>query len=116
MSIPYLKSSWDEIYELELDNFLKTGANKFRTKLDINHWLIRYYRLAKGEFIPKKFSCCKYFDVSDNNNELRQAIINPKIKEICINDSNSDVDYEKVRKEVIDAFEEILPEKSSFEK
>jgi hypothetical protein len=35
---------------------------------------------------------------------------------ICINDNESDFDFEKVRSEVLVAFEKILPNKSSFEK
>ena len=35
---------------------------------------------------------------------------------ICINDSNINLDFEKVKKEMIGMFEKILPEKSEFEK
>lgn len=44
------------------------------------------------------------------------AIKRQKYKMICLNDSNPDLDFEKYQKELIEAFETILPEKSSFEK
>ena len=36
-------------------------------------------------------------------------------KIICINDSNHEIDFEKVKKEINQAFEQVFSEKSSFE-
>ena len=35
---------------------------------------------------------------------------------ICINDANTEIDFKKVKQEQIQAFQSILPEKSSFER
>ena len=35
---------------------------------------------------------------------------------VCINDSNENIEFELVKKEIIQMFEKILPQKSSFEK
>jgi hypothetical protein len=35
---------------------------------------------------------------------------------LCVNDSATNFDFEKAKAEIINAFEKILPEKSSFEK
>ena len=44
-----------------------------------------------------------------------KAIREQKYKLVCINDSVHIRNYEKVMQELRDAFESILPEKSSFE-
>ena len=38
------------------------------------------------------------------------------MKMICVNDMVSNKNYERIKQELIEAFETILPEKSSFEK
>ena len=35
---------------------------------------------------------------------------------ICINDSNHEIDFEKAKKEINNALDQILPEKSEFER
>ena len=39
-----------------------------------------------------------------------------KKKMICINDSNHEIDFEKAKKEINNALDQILPEKSEFER
>ena len=43
------------------------------------------------------------------------SIKKQKYKAVCVNDTNPDLDFEKEQKKLIEAFEAILPEKSSFE-
>jgi len=53
--------------------------------------------------------------LKENNNKLCETIKGQKYKIICINDSES-VNFEKTQKELIESFEVILKNKSSFEK
>ena len=46
---------------------------------------------------------------------MQRSILRQKKKIICINDSNHEIDFEKVKKEINQAFEQVFPEKSSFE-
>ena len=63
-----------------------------------------------------KSSC--YFQLTNNNNELYKVIAKQKCKNICINDGENEdtIEYERVRNELITAFESILPGKCTFEK
>jgi len=46
---------------------------------------------------------------------MYDAIVNRRYKYIAINDSDFEVDFEKEKAFLIDAFEKAFPEKSSFE-
>ena len=47
---------------------------------------------------------------------MADVIKGQKYKVICANDCDPDLDFEKCQKLLIEAFEEILPDKSEFEK
>ena len=69
-----------------------------------------------GNFVPKNVKkFCKYYNLKKKNKDFVDTIVNQKVASVCINDSNTAIPYEKVKKELKKAFEQILPEKSSFE-
>ena len=113
---PFLKSYFYKVWDLVPELTDRTSSHKFRHKNDITEYLMRYFQLMDGNFYPRSPKIGKYFGVSDNNDEIISSIINQKYKMICINDSDSNVDFEKSKKEINDAFDKILNEKSSFEK
>jgi len=99
----------------------KTSQDKFRSKENLTHWLCRYWRLMKGEFIPSR-SLGKKFGISDNkkyNASIYRAISKQKYRIICVNDDEDgvdmNIDFEAEKKNLKNAFECIFPEKSSFE-
>ena len=52
------------------------GMRRFRTPLDISHWLVRYYRLATGEFMPSnicKLGCTAVVKPGEEQPEIRKA-------------------------------------------
>jgi hypothetical protein len=103
---------WGNEYEI-LDDSSKT---KFRDKNNVNQYVFSRYDIASGNFMPRKRNIGYCFTIKNNNKELINSIIKQKYKMICLNDTKNDFDFEKVKLEVIDAFEKILPEKSQFEK
>lgn len=116
MPINYLKSTYEELWEKETKRFEEMSNNKFRTKDDYNLWLFKYWQLLTGKFEPKSYKRCKYYDLENDNSIFIKNVINKKYNMICINDSNINLDFEKVKTELINMFEKILPEKSGFEK
>ena len=56
-----------------------------------------------------------YYEISNNNEKLLQAITQQKKKVICLNDANCSVDFEIIGMEIKNAFDQVFPEKSSFE-
>ena len=114
---PLLKSTMIKLWEKEWKIFDMSSKSKFRTEKDINQYVFSWYDIASGNFIPRNSSIWHNFSVKNSNVEkLIDAIIKQKYNMICINDNESNFDFEKVRSEVLVAFEKILPNKSSFEK
>ena len=112
----FLKSTFDEIWDKEYDILDKTCEHKFRSKEDVNQYLIKDWQISSGKFYPRKYKIGRLFKVSDNIRDITTTIQNQKYKMICINDDEIDESNFKIyKKEIIDAFEKILPEKSKFE-
>ena len=55
------------------------------------------------------------YAVGADNRELYDTIRNQKKRMICINDTCTQEEFEEAKPKVIECFEKILPEKSSFE-
>lgn len=112
-----LKSTYNELWEKEKELLNFTCVNKFRSTTDVNQWLFREWQLASGNFIPRNVSIGKSFIISKSNkDQVVNYIKGSKGKMICINDGKmTDADFDYLKKEVINAFSQILPNKSSFE-
>jgi hypothetical protein len=116
LPMPYLKRTFQEVWDIESQLLNKMSQNKFRSKEDVSHWLFRYWRIMKGNFYPSKiFGKTKYLsDNAKNNASIYDIIRKQKFRMICVNDSeNIDFDMEKQR--LKNALEYILPEKSNYE-
>lgn len=113
----YLKSTFDEVwskYDYILEN---TSANRFRSLSDVNQYLFRYWQLVKGRFYPLDVTKdSMYYEISDNNiDEIENCIIAQKKKLIVLNDDINISSFEFLKEKINNAFNKILPEKSSFE-
>lgn len=111
----FLKSTLLEVYEKCEPAFLKTFSHPVRNRDDINQWLFRYWQFATGKFVPGKPNRGAFLSIGEDDETIRQVIQNQSAPIICVSDDKVDVDYEKEKQFLIDCFEAILPEKSSFE-
>ena len=94
----------------------QTSLHRFRGNGDVNQYLFREWQKLSGEFVAKNITRdFRYFNVSSRNEKLVRTICGQKKKSICINDANTAIDFEGAKKEICRAFQQILPEKSSFE-
>src|SRR5699024_8306639 len=50
----YLKKTFEEVWEKEKKVLSETSKSKFRSKENVNQWLMRYWQLASGNFHPGK--------------------------------------------------------------
>ena len=112
----YLKSTFETVWNKEEKILDRTCTHKFRDNTDVNHFLMQYWQLVSGNFYPRNIGIGKYLSISNNNKELVETIISKKYKLICLNDVDKNIDFEKSKKEIQNAFEIILPKKSTFEK
>ena len=115
---PYLKSTYEEVWEKAQLKLEQTCHNKFRTYYDINQTIFWYWAIFDGKFYPQSVKLCKFYGLSKNNLKIINDIKKQKNKIMCINDADNieKTDVKKIKKELIEAFECILNEKSSFEK
>lgn len=113
----FLKQTFEELWQDEYEVLNKTCYNKLRDGRDVNQWLVRYKQLVEGKFSPRNPSIGRTYNLTNDNKEVVDAIRTQKYKMICINDNDKDPirHFEKEKKLLINAFQEILPEKSSFE-
>ena len=52
LAFSFLKSEYEDIWEKEYESLDDTSSHKFRSKLDLDNWLIRYWQLTRGNFYP----------------------------------------------------------------
>ena len=117
MPCPIKKSTLKNLWEVETEALDISSRNQFRNgESDINHYLIRYWQLCTGEFCPRK-STGKYFAVNmQNYKEVADAIRKQKWHTVVLNENCTPEEFEIIKAEINAAFDEILPDKSSFEK
>lgn len=113
----FLKETYVELWESEYDVLDNTCQNKFRDGRDVNQWLFRYKQLVDGNFTPRNPNIGRTYNLTNNNDDAINAIMNKNYKMICINDNDKDPinDFEKEKQLIINSFKQILPEKSKFE-
>ncbi|WP_197026396.1 stealth family protein [Oribacterium sp. P6A1] len=111
----HLKSIFEEVWEAEPEEMRKRSSNRFRSINDINHWLIKDWYICKGQFFPRSPKWGKKFELGIEDG-AGEYIRNQTGKTVCLNDSIDTLDFRMIQSKLIDAFECILPDKSSFEK
>lgn len=113
----YLKKTYDEVWMSCEKDLIRTSRSRFRQYGDIAPWLLRYWQLASGKFTPYNvYKDGRYISIRDDNvAEITECIRHPKYKLICLNDSDLLTDFEEIKDAILNAFDEILPEKSEFE-
>ena len=114
---PYLKTTFKKVWDAEGEMLDMACAHKFRRNTDVNHWIVYYWQLMMGEFVPQRPNVGKSFSISDTSkDEIIEAITKGKYKMICINDNYDGNDFERMRDDINSAFKMILSDKSNFEK
>ena len=114
---PLKKESYRFFWKNEEELLHHVCCHPFRHKEDISQYVLREYQKLSGNFVPKNIhKFCRYFNLQPENPELVKTITKQKSKCICINDSNFEIPYEKVKQELNHAFSILFPEKSLFEK
>lgn len=117
LPIPHQKKYFNILWKTEFDRLNETCSNKFRENQDLNHWLMSDWYIINGNFVPRRPNLGKHFEV-EIDKKICKIIKNKKYKVVCINDINSITDekFEIQKKMLLDAFDSVFPEKSSYEK
>lgn len=117
---PYLKSTFDEVWDAEGEELARTSSHRFREHTDVSRWLIDMWQCAKGEFYPRpnSFGRAFYFDSDDDANLSAAAtyIKGKRGKVVCLNDGRlTQVQRETVSSMMLACLDELYPKKCEFE-
>ena len=113
----HLKKVFSEVWKYCEKDLVRTSHNKFRSYGDVAFWLIRYWQLSSGNFTPYNIFRDGYpYMIGDKNiSVITDCIRKQKIKIICLNDTETISDFDLCKRKIHEAFDEILPEKCSYE-
>lgn len=114
--ISYNKHTFNSVIDAEYQEINKIFSNKFRTKNDLSHWLIRYWNICEGNFSPRKSSFGQYYNIGPDNEAILDDLHNDKHKVICLNDNDLLEDFDTARDLIQAEFRSKYGKKSKFEK
>ena len=113
---PYLKSTFNEVWSAEETELKRTSSNRFRHSSDYSPELFRTWQICKGNFTPyNTYKDTKMFPLMVKPKQAIKAIRNQEYSLVCLNDNKNIRNYDNLMAEIQEAFESILPSKSSFE-
>lgn len=114
---PYLKSTFEEVWAHVEDELTRTSSNRFRADSDYTPELFRTWQICSGRFVAyNTYKDTKMFPLMVKPRQAAEAIREQKYSLVCLNDNVNIRRYEEVMMNIKEAFESIMPEKSSFEK
>lgn len=92
-------------------------SNRFRSIGDYTIWIVRYYLMLTGQFVPRSIKFGKRFSLNQDQG-IKDAVEKKRHKMICINDVEFDSkeNYFKSVDNALNVLTEDMPIKSSFER
>ncbi len=113
---PYLKSTFEEVWAAAGNELMESSTHRFRSTADLTPELFRSWQICTGNFEPYNTYCdTKMFPLVIRPKQAIEAVKNQSYKLVCLNDNVHIRNYARVMENLKNAFESILPEKSSFE-
>lgn len=114
---PLLKNTLEECWANEKSALTNTLSHRFRSSDDMSIYFFRDWQKLTGKFKPRNIvKTCAYGELGRDTKKILHIISHQKTNMICINDTDQTDDFDYTKQTLVDAFESILPEKSSFEK
>ena len=113
--IPFQKATFEEVWEQCGDILDKTCMHKFRSREDVNQYLMQYWQLCSGNFEPRKPNNAYYTIGVHSHSTIEAALYHTKYKIVCINDDPTGVDFEKEQAFFAAAMAKKYPRISSYE-
>jgi len=113
---PYLKSTFEKVWQTEGDALREASTHKFRCKEDLTPELFRTWQICESDFHPyNTYKDTRMFPLLIRSKEAVKAIREQSYRLVCLNDNIHIRNYDEVMRELDRAFASILPDKSSFE-
>lgn len=113
---PFCKSTFEEVWLENEDTLRHTCLHKFRSREDVNQYLMRYWQLCKGNFVPHRPNSTYLTIGQQSSDEVAATLKSGKYKVVCVNDDPMQFDFETEKEHLIRTFRDLFPTPSSFEK
>lgn len=112
----FLKQTFIDINNEYSDLINDVRSHRFRTNDDVSQWLYQFWQIGSGKYVERDEKISKYYEISSSTiDEMISEILKKEYKLVCLNDGDVTTDFEENKKKIIDMFEEMYPEKSSYE-
>ena len=113
---PYLKETFGQVWDCAAEELEKASAHRFRSSEDYTQELMRGWQLCSGSFEPcNTYRDTRMFPLLMKATQAVEAVREQKYRLVCLNDNARIKNYDAVMAELSQAFDSILPDKSSFE-
>ena len=112
----YTKKGYNLFWKYCGAQLRECSSNRFRGMTDLTTYLVRQFLILEGDFSLQRHSFGHRFELGENNQHIFDSIKKKKYSVVCINDSSLDIDFENTKKDLTDAFDLILNERSEYEK
>lgn len=109
------KSTFAEVWDYAEEELLRCARQRFRSKDDVTHWLMKWWNLCQGTFVSRSAKWGRCFELGLDS-EVYSAISGQKYHAVCLNDSLEQLDFEETRRHLQREFDAILPYRSGFER
>lgn len=113
---PMLKSECKTLYS-QIEPYIKGSITRTRSEKNLSQYLFLDYMFLKGKITNERLSK-KHFSLGiTSQKKLCEFIVRPTKKLVCINDVElSEKRYNELRTALSNAFEEVFPNPSRFER
>ena len=112
----YLKSTFVKVWQEEGEILERCSQNRFRSKTDVTHWLMKCWQICEGNFVARSTGWGHHFELwEDDVEQICHCLETKKYRAVCLNDSKEEIDFEEIRKKLKDSFERLFPEPSLYE-
>jgi len=111
----YLKETFRTVWHSVPRLLDETCSHRFRTVTDVNQWLMEFWQYATGNFAPRSPRIGIVLEGKETISEMAYIIRTQKRKMICCNDSQDIKDFDAAKALLHNAFNTVLPARSSFE-
>ena len=112
----YLKSAFAEVWKAEPEKLDMTCRDRFRTSDNVNQWVVLWWQIASGQFMPANIDNIVNSVTEESIEELCHVIRFQSHDFICLNDPDSIIDFKNLSIQLHKTFKGILPDKSIYEK
>lgn len=114
--VAFLKKTFEEVWAAEPVLLDSTCRDKFRAASNVNQWVCLWWQIASGNFTPYVTDNLVESATEQTIDLLCRCITEQEHAMVCVNDPEQLTDFETLAARLKEAFAEILPEKSSYEK